>query len=403
MKRTIVLLLLLLSFVSVSKATTEFFSSLEANTTSEFCSSSGTFSIQTSVVHSGKYALQINPVTTSTGSFGMCGLTSGGAYTTNPVVFSTSTWTRTYFLYTTKPASGDEEMEVILDTTGVLKGSLRLNSSGNLVFYSSATVAQSTGTTALLASTWYLIQLNVTTNTAATNGVYQVYIGQVLETSGTAKVGTANAGQPRVGKDTNRNGNSVVFYYDDMLWNNSGLPGPGQSAILLASTTGFYAGVGWTSKGGGSPLVTDINQVPPDGDTTYMTANDSGLFQSFKIQSMTVGSANINSVKVMEVSRNAGTASGCSQNVYLRVNSTDFPNATTFTNNATYFAYTAMYDTNPKTGAAWTVQDVNAVEVVADDESATGVPTQVPRVTTIAAFVDYFPLYPTILYNFILY
>jgi len=109
-----------------------------------------------------------------------------------------------------------------------------------------------------------------------------------------------------------------------------------------------------------------VDENPPDDDTTYLhtTAIQTYQYDLFELQNHTGGQFDtINSVTVKYRVRceNAG-GSVCKFKSYLRTESTNYEGAEKLSSGVTYINYTEVYNTNPNTGTAWTIQQVNDLQ-----------------------------------------
>jgi hypothetical protein len=255
-------LALQLIFVSSAIAAPINIIGFEQGSTHESNATAGTTSVQSSVKRTGTYALLANPTTTNVGyhqflTFGASGVSS------NPNV--ATMYSRFYFYYTTKAASGAEEIFVQRDTTNAAdKLSVRLNSSGNLVVYDSAASLVATGSTALSSSTWYRIEVKAGNGAAA---AYEVKIDGTSELSGTANQAATNCGGIRLGKVTDRSNQSVTYYYDDINMNDAAYPGDGNVLMIKPKANGSTHQCTW---GTNSSNYLEVDEVPADDGTTYI-------------------------------------------------------------------------------------------------------------------------------------
>lgn len=125
----------------------------------------------------------------------------------------------------------------------------------------------------------------------------------------------------------------------------------------VPTSTGFFTQ--WTSSSGGDVYqdVDDAVGAPDDGTTYgYMQDSNGAHFFGFSAFSVPAG-ATINSVTVRWRAQRTA-AGGLNVRSFLRVNGSNYFGssqsvATTWGN------FSAVYSTNPDTGIAWTVNDVN--------------------------------------------
>lgn len=350
---------------------------------SEYFSSSGTVSIQSGTTRvSEAYALEVNPTTTGTG-FVVIGATAATGLLTS--ANAVTSFIRFYFLYNTKPASNDEPIfsVVTLATGGSVKLEIRLKSSGILTAYDAALSLLATGTTVLSSGTWYGIQVEC--GTSATVGVYEVRISQsggafVSEFSGMGNLRATNAGGIRLGKPINRNSNTVDFFYSDVLWSDSAYPGHGQSVLMNTASNGSNTS---GTAHGAATLWQCLNQVPPDGDTTYVDLLLAG--QSYTANMTASGViGTINTVKAFTVVRDITTLTGSPSQTIVSGATTQSTTSVSLSGTAYQFQGQIL-DTDPNTSSTWTTSNLDALQC-GFTESVAG-----SRWTAAFVAVDYLP------------
>ena len=145
----------------------------------------GSALVQGNVVEptAGHYALQVNP--------GAAGV--GGCYITAPDsaglgfnLFNVGPiWVRFYFRVDTLPATGDEEICVLFNSTNTAHNfSVRINSGGMLTAYNATdTTLLATGATVLAKATWYRIELTIV---PGASNAWEVKINGTHEIGGSA-------------------------------------------------------------------------------------------------------------------------------------------------------------------------------------------------------------------------
>lgn len=323
----------------------------------------GTASIQSTTKRTGNYALRCNPTTTASGYaslFGVFGY-SGGSWI----------YERFWFRVDTLPASGYEPIAMIvggnfnlmieIKSTGVLRG----------VDFS----ATADGTTVLSTGTWYRIELSVS------------IAGWAVKINGTAELGNGNSvgslAEMRIGKSSNVSGQTVDFYYDDICVRDDQYPGDGQVELLLPNAAGNYAQC--TNQASGTAVFGNINDVPNDGDTSYLTCTSSNQISTF---GFTDPSAAISSVQALgwKVIEKAPIGSATFAPVF-RQSSTDSTGSTITTSNSSYAAKAVYYLTNPVTSSAWTSGDITGVESGVKCTNS----TTPPRISSLYLMIDYVP------------
>jgi len=195
-----------------------------------------------------------------------------------------------------------------------------------------------------------------------------------------------NTGRCFFGKLSNRNSQTIDFFYDDFIWSDSAYPGVGQCSVLLPEAAGTYQT--WTRGGTDTGANwSQVNELPPNGNTTYLVSplvlNDA---ETEDVQtSGTVGiTGTVNSVKAESIF--AQNVAGGTVQLRLRSASTD-NNTSNYTTTASYVAIEKIYDTDPATSSAWTLGGIDGLECGALDTNAAN---QV-RMTWTGVMVDYTP------------
>lgn len=313
----------------------------------------GTSEIQTTVKRSGAYAFRSNPTTTGVGymdlrTYAANGLTSNFAAANHFFTF--------WFRYATKPTSGGTS-ELICDMGGVVH--VRLTSDGKLTLWDSVAVSlHATGTAILAADTWYRIDVNVN-DTANTQ---TIKVNGATDISGTVATAAVVA-YILIGKSANHGNQTVDFFYDDCCIDDAAHP-TNDFSILLSKAIGAGASAGWTN-GTGSTFA-EVDEVPPDDDTTYIqaSATQDNLDSTFDMQSSsTIGiTTTIRSVK-STVKAKTASISG-SSSVALRTISGGVGREITALELSIGYAELSVVDnTDPNGGGAWNTTKYDALEV----------------------------------------
>lgn len=348
------------------------FGGIESGDLSEFSASNGTVSVDSSTVRTGGYSLKCNPTGTGTGRVNIQALSAAGASTGASVVTS---YIRFYFRAATLPATNDEYIVVVRESGGN-KFFVSIASDGKLAAYDSTATLLATGTTVLSTGVWYRIEIKCGTGASA---AWEVKIDGTSEISGTGNLSTSNGNHIRLGKAANRNGNSVEFYYDDWIWSDSAYPGVGECQMMQPDGNGNYTA--WTGT------YTDVDEVTHDSDTTYISTSTNGAAETVTLES--AASAGItgtpNSVKSWAMVRDASGIAGTAFQVRLRSGSTDNDTNST-TPGSTYELRAKIYDTDPADAGAWTLADLDSLEVGVEANAVTA-----HRCTQLCVMVDYTP------------
>lgn len=335
--------------------------------TVEFAAVGGTNSMVTSPVWTNStYSFRCNPATTATGFAQINGFGTAGS---DAVYSIATTYVSLYFQYAVAPAAGDEPILQIRQATNT-KFEVRINSTGKLYGYNSALTLVASGTTALSANTWYRLDLKV--GSSATVGAYELKINNVAEWSGTTNTLAANGTNTRIGKHTNRNSNTVDFYYGPVVIDDANYVSDPNFyvATLLPNTNGST--MDWTSGTGASDY-TQVNEIPPS-NTNYVknSGASAGQVALFGFQNRADKSMDNNATFYAVKARiriAEDIAATASTNIRVRsggVNS----NAAVFDGNATFISVSRLLSTDPATSAAWTSSAIDAIEAGAIENNA---------------------------------
>lgn len=356
--------------------------SLDANATT------GTFSIQGSVTVGAwsAWALRTNPTTTGTGFHRIRKVAATGVGSDNFAV--ASIYSRFYFRYDTKPASGDEPFAALASASvgSTAEIELRLNSSGQIVVYTwdGSTV---TGSATLNQNTWYRIEQH---QSVAANEVitWSVKVNGTVDVSGVTSEfsGVSLFNNFFLGKTANRNSQSVDFYYDDWHVSDSAYPGAGQCGILIPNANGNYQA--WTI-GAGADHYTSVDEIPHDSDTTYLVSTlTDGHAETEALQPASTHSISgtINCVKSFAILKRDGASNGAAR-LRTRSGSTDSDTSSNYASTSAYALIAKLFNVDPADSAAWTTGDLDALETGAVEKST----TQKTRLTLTGAMVDWTP------------
>lgn len=341
----------------------------------EQLSLSGTASIQTSIKRTGSHALRTNPTTTGTGyctvsghntTYGSAGGASFGAV---------SGWLRFYFRIATAPSANSEGFAwATIGTNSVT--SLRLNSSRNILIYDSTGTLIGTSSETLATGEWHLIEWFVSRGAAGTNTKLRINGVESLSVNGTFNSGSVTISSFSLGKYSNTNGQSVDFYYDDVIFTtdaSSSPPGPGVVVKLAPNADGNYTAWVAGTGSGGYAEIDDFasNPTTHDSDTSYVKTSTNGDVESAQCQSLSdvgvTGVGTVNGVIAYAVMRDTGTA--CARRVGIRSGSTDAWLSPLDDANS-YQSWAILRTTDPATSAAWTYDGVNAAEPMAGHSQA---------------------------------
>ncbi len=356
------------------------FSGFETGDAVEAAALAGTASVQSSIVRSGGYALRINPATTATGSYLLRGVGATGA---SAEMSLTNAYVTAWLYIATLPAADSEEI-LRVAAGGALKAALRIASDGTLSLYDqSGGGLVAAGATVLSTGRWYEIRLLVGTESGfgASDAPYSLAIDGAAEFSGSNGSLAEGVGtRVYAGKVTNRNGQSIDVYWDDLVVDDAAFCANPRVVRLDVDGAGNYTA--WTGTSA------DIDDVPHDSDTTYLASSTSGQAETGALE--TLGNAGgqhaVKSVKAIAIVRDEGGSS--SLKLRLRSGSTD-SDTTAADPGSTYVARCAYHATDPATGATWATDALIGVEVGVVNNANVAV-----RCTAACAMVLFVPVVP---------
>jgi len=262
----------------------------------------------------------------------------------------------------------------------VLKGYLVLTSAGNLELYdSTGTKCGNTGSTVISANTKYRIEGKIPTGTSA---AAEIKVNGVSEITGTCNFLTNNFGGIAPGKWTNRNGNTVDYFYDDIAIDDTTYPGDGSVVWLVPTSDGTT--MQWLGGTNASNYL-EVDERPFDTDTTYIAkstaTSEVALFNVADAATAGV-TGTIKAIKTYSRFRSSiGTAA-----TSVRASSNNTTSDTTaYAVGTGYISHFKLLATDPNTGLAWTTGGIDALQVGVIDTAT----ISTVRATTVGAFVDY--------------
>jgi hypothetical protein len=349
----------------------------------------GTISVQNTTTRGAwdAYALRVNPVTTGTGFAVVRGLTAAGAAAN---ASASSCYYRFYFRFATKAGSGYEPVARNEDSGGTAQVELGLNSSGNLAVYDAydggsggSPVLHATGSTVLSSGTWYRVELFCDPS-SGTDLDYVLKIDGATELTGTiAGNDQSFAGNLRLGKLANRNGQTVDYFYSTVAIRDDAYPGDARHSLLAPTADGNYQT--WSIGAGAGSHWQNVEEVPHDSDTTYLLST--GVTGNAETEAMgdtgSLSIATVNCAKAMAVLKRNGASNGAVR-LRTRSASTDSDLGSNFATTTSYSLCARVLDTDPATAAAWTASGLDGVEVGAVEQSA-----NTSRLTACYLAVDY--------------
>ena len=172
--------------------------------------------------------------------------------------------------------------------------------------------------------------------------------------------------------------------WDALFWEETLPSGSSGTETLRPSASGSYT---QCARVGDSANYRCVDDVTPDGDTTYVYPGSAGeLRDTYTTQDSGVGVGTINSVTLYFRARLAGSCPTHTANTQLLTHGTLYP-GTSVTLSGSYADYSTVYTTNPNTGSAWTWAEVNDMEIGIGITGCS--PSNEPFVTQVWAVVAY--------------
>ncbi len=327
------------------------FVGFETGATTEARILAGTLSIQNTVARTGTYALRVNPVTTGTGYFGLGPLGSSSNIDGNN---TTLCFTQFYFRYATK-ASGVPEPIIAGISGNTNVGTVRLGSDGLLRLVNSSNTVVATGATVLSANTWYKIIMQWSgfgggTQILSVDGVQQWSLATTL----------GGCDYFAYGRHTSIASQSLDYFYDDIIiGDNAGIPA-GDHRVINYVPTSDGSTAAWNSGTNASNYL-EVDEVTPDGDTTYIRATTNTQVHYVKFTPNIDVAATISAVKANVTGKGDGTTGGVSS---IRIKNNASVTTQVFAQtNVAYRDGSLLRTTDPDGNSTWTVADLSTVEL----------------------------------------
>lgn len=250
----------------------------------------------------------------------------------------------------------------LLRDAGTSQMEVRAHNTGQISVARNGTqIAVSTNT--MLAASWYYIEFKVTIDNSA--GTYEVRVDGVNWLSATG-VDTQNTANAYVNQAVLMTGVSTSIDWDDVyVLNSSGsvnndFLGDVRIDTIYPSAAGNTTGM--TPNTGANYAAVD-EATAPDDDTTYVAANVVGTKDTYTVGNLPASVANgtVKAVQAVITSRkdNAGDRSVAP---VVRHSGADY-DLTAVALTASYVMNRDIQETNPGTAAAWTVADINNMEL----------------------------------------
>lgn len=362
----------------------------ETGDTTEFNGNSGTFSYSTTTVRSGTYALRMNPAASAVSTVQLTGYGSTGTIS-NAAPNVAPCYGRLYFRVAGAPSSGSARI-FSQKNTGNTDDKLyaMLNSSRQVEIYDGTDALLATTTAALSLDTWYRIEWVAGNGTSAawSLDVYTDALVPVLVEgeSGTGNQGATTCGSLYLGREA-ASGEAFDYFYDDVQLDTAQSPGPGKVIRMSPNAQGTTNG--W---GAGTNLsdYLEVDEISPDGNTTYVK-NSAAATQDFNLQDTSTVGISGSDIRAVRVTARVIEDGANTQSLQIGLRSggstslTDARNTT-----SSYTSLNKLVASDPADSAAWTLADLDALQVTLIESTAF-----LNRATTAYVTVDFVPAAPT--------
>lgn len=355
----------------------------ETGDLSEVAIQAGSPTASTTQKRTGAYSLRLNPTSSAVGV-----LVQGLASTADPAPFGTDGVYIRFYLYIATLPGATRTISKVRNAIANQGTKLEMLSTGairmNYINSSFTKVQVGVDSAALATGTWHLIEQQVTGASSGTNYTVACRVNGV--SLGSASGLSLASPNPTTIQDftlgeSNDGAASYDLYFDDIAIDDSAYPGPGEVHILKPRAAGSSAQ--WST--GTSALFSAVNEVPNDGDTSYIKDATSGHVSSFAMDSSATGgvSGTIPVVKTVAIVRDEGGASGVK--VRLR-NSATSNDTTALDPGSSYVALARLDATNPNGGGSWSTSVLDTIECGVVNNASVAA-----RATAIYAMVECVP------------
>lgn len=237
----------------------------------------------------------------------------------------------------------------------------RNNSTNLLELYRGGTLL-GTSTFAFLPTTWTYMELKATIHSSTGSAELRVNGATVLSLSNinTNAGGTGIINQVVLGATNGYQ--SFRKYHDDLyICDTSGSVNNdflGDSRVITLSPTAVGDITQFTPSAGNNwECVDDMN----DDDTTYVSASASGNKDLYNVANLPITPSSVHGVSVISTARKSETGTAANRNI-LKTNGT-IANGSTNYLSTSYNKYITTYEINPVTSTAWSVSDVNNLQI----------------------------------------
>lgn len=269
-----------------------------------------------------------------------------------------ATWTAGFALkMATLPAA--TTVVIAFVDAGTTQVDVRLNTDGTLTVSRNGTTL---GTTSFVLSATVFYYIEITTVINNVTGSYDLRINGLSKSSGSSLNTRASSNNSanivNLGAVNTTGGTSPVMDIDDFYVTNDGVF-LGDCRVETKLPTGDGATSNFT-KSTGATNFGNVDDNPANDDTDYNFTASVGI-DLYTYPALSTSAGTVQAVMTLPVLRNDNAGSVTEQSV-CRSGGTNFFGTSNVVGSTTYGAYPDIQTTDPNTGLAWTVANVNAAQ-----------------------------------------
>jgi hypothetical protein len=255
--------------------------------------------------------------------------------------------------------------------TGAVQVDLRINPDGSFNVTRNGTILGSSFS-GIGVNAYHHFEIETTIHPTA--GTVQVWIDGIsrlsLTSQNTRFTANSSANSIFIGSIVNQNIATVLDFDDIVVYDSQAndpqghadIVGPiGDCALTWSLPNGAGTSTQWTPDSGSN--YARVNEVTPDGDTSYVLSSTVGQIDTYAMADLPASVSSVKSIAAVHYSRkdDAGSRSISSE---LRTGGTNYAGSTVFPLSTSYqYGWGGSWGVNPNTGIAWTLSDINAIEV----------------------------------------
>lgn len=363
----------------------------------EWSGKQGNPAVQTGIVRSGAYALEIASLASATVQ--ALGYTFASSAGNGPYFF------RTYFQYSVLPTGDNTIIRLGNTALGTTEAGLKITAGGALKLWNGGVAGAQVGSTssALTINQWYRLEIKYDNTGGVGAGILELLIdGVSVASSSSLTIALGILSYSLGGNLLAETQTQGDWFFDDIAINDSTgsfqntYPGDGKIVHLRPSSAGDSTQ--WTPAAGSN--FAQVNEVTPDDVTTRVASatlnqedlynvDDSGVGAGATIALVSVGARFANNVAdatiamKLEIEKTSGGT--ILQSAAIIANSSSYGTNTRISTPPATYPITAYQDPD---GGAWTQTTLDSMQV---GQKLTAATANSMRLSTIWALVDYVP------------